>query len=36
MKKYQVLFATAFKHIKKIRPAICPNLGFELQLKKYQ
>jgi hypothetical protein len=36
MKKYDSIFANALKTVKKIRPSVCPNLGFELQLKKYQ
>jgi hypothetical protein len=36
MKKQQISFANAFIRIKTIRKIICPNLGFELQLKKYQ
>jgi hypothetical protein len=36
MKKYEEGFANALKFVKKIRPSVCPNLGFELQLKKYQ
>ena len=30
------MFGSAIKYVRKIRPNICPNLGFELQLKKYQ
>lgn len=36
MKKYHLMFGPALKIIRKIRPSVCPNLGFELQLKKYQ
>lgn len=36
MKKYEEQFSNALKYVRKIRPNICPNLGFELQLKKYQ
>lgn len=36
MKKYEAQFSQAIKFVKKIRPNVCPNLGFELQLKKYQ
>lgn len=36
MKKYNSTFGPALKFIRKIRPSVCPNLGFELQLKKYQ
>ena len=36
MKKYQQAFAPAIKHVRSCRPNICPNLGFELQLKHYQ
>lgn len=36
MKKYDSSFANALKFVRKIRSSVCPNLGFELQLKKYQ
>ena len=36
MKKYRTPFLPAIKHVRKCRPAVCPNLGFELQLKHYQ
>lgn len=36
MKKYDSIFSNAIKYVRKMRPNICPNLGFELQLKKYQ
>lgn len=36
MKKYDSMFTNALKFVRKIRPNVCPNLGFELQLKKYQ
>jgi hypothetical protein len=36
MKKYNTPFAPAIKHVRSCRPNICPNLGFELQLKHYQ
>ena len=36
MKKYDSIFSNALKYVRKIRPNVCPNLGFELQLKKYQ
>ena len=36
MKKYQQAFAPAIKHVRSCRPNVCPNLGFELQLKHYQ
>jgi hypothetical protein len=36
MRKYDPIFSHALKFVRKIRPAVCPNLGFELQLKKYQ
>jgi hypothetical protein len=36
MKKYDTLFINALKHVRKIRSNVCPNLGFEMQLKKYQ
>lgn len=36
MKKYNSTFKNAIGHVKKIKPNICPNLGFELQLKNYQ
>jgi hypothetical protein len=36
MKKYGIAFSPAIKHVRSCRPNICPNLGFELQLKHYQ
>ena len=36
MKKYNSTFLNAIGVVKKIKPNICPNLGFELQLKNYQ
>ena len=36
MKKYDSVFSNALKYVRKMRPNVCPNLGFELQLKKYQ
>lgn len=36
MKKYDSIFSNALRFVRKIRPCVCPNLGFELQLKKYQ
>lgn len=36
MKKYKTTFAPAIKHVRSCRPNVCPNLGFELQLKHYQ
>ena len=36
MKKYDPHFMNALRFVRKIRPSVCPNLGFELQLKKYQ
>lgn len=36
MKKYSLAFAPAIKHVRSCRNNICPNLGFELQLKHYQ
>ena len=36
MKKFKTNFAPAIKHVRSCRPNICPNLGFELQLKHYQ
>ena len=36
MKHHQAMFSQAIKFVRKIRPSVCPNLGFELQLKKYQ
>jgi hypothetical protein len=36
MKKYDAVFINALKHVRKIRSNVCPNLGFEMQLKKYQ
>ena len=36
MKKFKTTFAPAIKHVRSCRPNICPNLGFELQLKHYQ
>jgi len=36
MKKYDAMFINALKHVRKIRSNVCPNLGFEMQLKKYQ
>lgn len=36
MKKYNSIFSNAIKYVRKMRPNVCPNLGFELQLKKYQ
>jgi hypothetical protein len=36
MKRYESIFSSAIKYVRKMRPNICPNLGFELQLKKYQ
>lgn len=36
MKKYGSTFKNAITHIRKIKPNVCPNLGFELQLKNYQ
>lgn len=29
-------FAPAISHVRACRPSVCPNLGFELQLKHYQ
>jgi hypothetical protein len=36
MRKFDTAFSAALKYVKKIRSNVCPNLGFELQLKKYQ
>jgi hypothetical protein len=36
MKKYNSEFSPALKYVRKCSPNVCPNLGFELQLKKYQ
>jgi hypothetical protein len=36
MKKFRSTFSNAIKFVRGIRSKICPNLGFELQLKKYQ
>jgi hypothetical protein len=36
MKKYDSIFTNAIRYVRKMRPSVCPNLGFELQLKKYQ
>lgn len=36
MKKFNSTFKNAIGYVKKIKPNICPNLGFELQLKNYQ
>ena len=36
MKKYNQSFKNAIGAVKKIKPNVCPNLGFELQLKTYQ
>jgi len=36
MKKYKSAFSPAIKFVRNCRPNICPNLGFELQLKNYQ
>jgi hypothetical protein len=36
MKKYNSTFKIAIGVVKKIKSNICPNLGFELQLKNYQ
>ena len=36
MKVNRESFKSAIKFVKNIRPTICPNLGFELQLKKYE
>jgi hypothetical protein len=36
MKKYSKTFKTAFSYVKKIKSNVCPNLGFEMQLKNYQ
>lgn len=36
MKTYDPHFLNALRFVRKIRPNVCPNLGFELQLKKYQ
>jgi hypothetical protein len=36
MKKYRTAFLPAIKHVRNCRPNVCPNLGFELQLKHYQ
>ena len=36
MKKYNVDFVSAIKAVRSRRANICPNLGFERQLKLYQ
>lgn len=36
MKKHSSTFKSAITQIRRIKPNICPNLGFELQLKNYQ
>ena len=36
MKKNQMTFKSAIQLVKKHRNGICPNLGFELQLKQYE
>ena len=36
MKKNRLKFKNAIQYVRNIRPNICPNLGFELQLKKYE
>lgn len=36
MKKYNSSFKNAIQHVRKIKPNVCPNLGFQLQLKNYQ
>jgi len=36
MKKYNQTFKNALSYVKKIKHNVCPNLGFELQLKNYQ
>jgi len=35
MKKNKIGFKDAIGIVKNKRPGICPNLGFEMQLKKY-
>jgi hypothetical protein len=36
MKKNKWTFKEAISFVKKIRPSVCPNLGFEMQLKDYE
>ena len=36
MRKNQLTFKSAIQLVKKHRSGICPNLGFELQLKQYE
>lgn len=36
MKKNKIGFKSAIAMVKSKRPGVCPNLGFEMQLKKYE
>ena len=36
MKRYSLSFRAAIDRVKRLRPIVCPNLGFEIQLKQYE
>ena len=36
MKRHHITFKEAISSIRKARPSVLPNLGFERQLKKYE